>query len=201
MARLSSAKEAPLAGDEDAARASTAVTVDVTMEEQAPTLSPPRAVVDEVVEIASSEEATEARGKEALAEDATSSGGELGKSLAEASTVAGEQLAEAPIAAGEQLAEAPVVAREQLAEAPVTSEGPLSQEAAGSGEPSTTMRLIWRGRHDPEGRPVFVLDDALEGQLWEQATLCQDLSERSLKTLSSVLSTQLPGTLKVTDLP
>ncbi|XP_066347856.1 uncharacterized protein [Miscanthus floridulus] len=89
------------------------------------------------------------------------------------------------------------------AEAASTAEQP----ALTSGEGSSTLvrvqpeprgwdspHVLWRSRDDPEGEPLFALEDADEGGgHWGSFEQFRRLAERSLRTALSVVADNLPG--------
>ena len=54
-------------------------------------------------------------------------------------------------------------------------------------------RVLWRSRDDPEGEPLFALEDAAEGGHWSTFEQYRELAERSLRTALSVVADELPG--------
>ncbi|XP_066334478.1 golgin candidate 5-like [Miscanthus floridulus] len=55
------------------------------------------------------------------------------------------------------------------------------------------LRVLWRSRDDPEGEPLFALEDAAEGGRWDTFEQYHQLVERSLQTALSVVADDLPG--------
>ena len=58
-------------------------------------------------------------------------------------------------------------------------------------------RVLWRSRDDPEGEPLFALEDAAEGGRWSTFEQYRELAERSLQTALSVVADELPGVAQV----
>ena len=58
-------------------------------------------------------------------------------------------------------------------------------------------RVLWRSRDDPEGEPLFALEDAAEGGRWGTFEQYRQLAERSLWTALSVVADELPGVAQV----
>ena len=58
-------------------------------------------------------------------------------------------------------------------------------------------RVLWRSRDDPEGEPLFALEDAAEGGRWGTFEQHRQLAERSLRTALSVVADDLPGVAQV----
>ena len=54
-------------------------------------------------------------------------------------------------------------------------------------------RVLWQSRDDPEGEPLFALEDAAEGGLWNTFEQYRQLAERSLRTALSVVADDLLG--------
>ena len=54
-------------------------------------------------------------------------------------------------------------------------------------------RVLWRSRDDPEGEPLFTLEDAAEGGHWGTFKQYRQLAERSLRMALSVVADDLPG--------
>ena len=54
-------------------------------------------------------------------------------------------------------------------------------------------RVLWRSRDNPEGEPLFALEDAAEGGRWGTFEQYRQLAERSLRTALSVVADDLPG--------
>ena len=54
-------------------------------------------------------------------------------------------------------------------------------------------RVLWRSRDDPEGEPLFALEDAAKGGRWGTFEQYHQLAERSLWTALSVVADKLPG--------
>jgi len=86
----------------------------------------------------------------------------------------------------------------------------VEQPASASGEGSAALvrvgpepygwdhpRVWWRSRDDPEGEPIFALEDTAEGGRWDTLEQYRSLAERSLRTVLSVVANDLPGVLQV----
>ena len=58
-------------------------------------------------------------------------------------------------------------------------------------------RVLWRSRDDPEGEPLFALEDAAEGGCWDTFEQYLCLAERSLRTALSVMDDDLPSVAQV----
>ena len=58
-------------------------------------------------------------------------------------------------------------------------------------------RVMWRSQDDPEGEPLFTLEDAAEGGRWDTFEQYRQLAERSLRTALSVVADELPGVAQV----
>ena len=58
-------------------------------------------------------------------------------------------------------------------------------------------RVLWRSRDDPEGEPLFALEDAAEGGRWGTFEQYRQLAERSLWTALSMVADELPGVAQV----
>ncbi|XP_066347806.1 uncharacterized protein [Miscanthus floridulus] len=82
----------------------------------------------------------------------------------------------------------------------------VEQPALASGEGSAALvrvrpkpygwdhpRVWWQSRDDPEGEPIFALEDAAEGGRWDTLEQYRSLAERSLWTALSVMANDLPG--------
>ncbi|XP_066375360.1 basal body protein 10-like [Miscanthus floridulus] len=54
-------------------------------------------------------------------------------------------------------------------------------------------RVWWRSRDDPEGEPIFALEDAVEGGRWDTLEQYHSLAERSLQTALSIMANDLLG--------
>ncbi|XP_066320194.1 uncharacterized protein [Miscanthus floridulus] len=63
----------------------------------------------------------------------------------------------------------------------------VEQPASASGEGSAALI-----RDDPEGEPIFALEDATEGGRWDTLEQYRSLAERSLRTALSVVANDLP---------
>ena len=59
------------------------------------------------------------------------------------------------------------------------------------------LRVLWRSRDDPEGEPLFALEDAVEGGRWGTFEQYRQLAERSLRTALSVVADDLPRVAQV----
>ncbi|XP_066358095.1 uncharacterized protein [Miscanthus floridulus] len=53
--------------------------------------------------------------------------------------------------------------------------------------------VLWQSRDDPEGEPLFALEDAAEGGRWDTFEQYRQLAERSLRTALSMVADDLPG--------
>ena len=53
-------------------------------------------------------------------------------------------------------------------------------------------RVLWRSRDDPEGEPLFALEDMAKGGRWSTFEQYCELAERSLRTALSVVADELP---------
>ena len=86
----------------------------------------------------------------------------------------------------------------------------VEQPASASGEGSAALvrvrpepygwdhpRVWWRSRDDPEGEPIFALEDVAEGGRWDTLEQYRSLAERSLRTALSVVANDLPGVSQV----
>ena len=84
--------------------------------------------------------------------------------------------------------------------------GTMEQPALTSGEGSSALiqvrpeprgwdhpHVLWQSRDDPEGEPLFTLEDAAEGGRWDTFEQYRQLAERSLQTVLSVMADDLPG--------
>jgi len=56
---------------------------------------------------------------------------------------------------------------------------------------------LWQSWDDPEGEPLFALEDAAEGGRWGTFEQYRQLAERSLWTALSVVADDLPGVAQV----
>ena len=56
---------------------------------------------------------------------------------------------------------------------------------------------MWRSRDDPEGEPLFALEDTAEGGRWGSFEQFRQLVERSLRTTLSVVADDLPEVAQV----
>ena len=54
-------------------------------------------------------------------------------------------------------------------------------------------RVSWLSRDDPEGEPLFALEDAVEGGRWSSFEQYRRLAVQSLRTALSVMDDDLPG--------
>ncbi|XP_066373258.1 uncharacterized protein [Miscanthus floridulus] len=81
----------------------------------------------------------------------------------------------------------------------------VEQPAPTSGEGSSALvrvqpephgwdhsRVLWRSQDDPEGEPLFALEDVAEGGCWDTFEQYRQLAERSLRTALSVVANDLP---------
>ncbi|XP_066337087.1 basal body protein 10-like [Miscanthus floridulus] len=66
---------------------------------------------------------------------------------------------------------------------------PLRPEPPGWNFP----RVFWRDQADPEGEPVFALEDVAEGGRWDTLEEYRRLAVRSLQTAMTVMERDLPG--------
>ena len=57
--------------------------------------------------------------------------------------------------------------------------------------------VLWWSQDDPEGEPLFALEDAVEGGRWSTFEQYHQLAERSLQTALSVVADELPGVAQV----
>ncbi|XP_066358546.1 uncharacterized protein [Miscanthus floridulus] len=82
----------------------------------------------------------------------------------------------------------------------------VEQPASASGEGSAALvrvrpepygwdhpRVWWRSRDNPEGEPIFALEDVAEGGRWDTLEQYRSLAEQSLRTALSVVANDLPG--------
>ena len=53
--------------------------------------------------------------------------------------------------------------------------------------------VLWRSRDDPEGEPLFALEDAAEEGRWGSFEQFRQLAERSLRIALSIMADDLPG--------
>ena len=92
------------------------------------------------------------------------------------------------------------------AKAASTAEQPVPTPAEGSSalvrvrpEPRgwDSPRVLWQSRDDPEGEPLFTLEDVAEGGRWSSLKQFRQLAERSLQTALSVVAEDLPGVTQV----
>ena len=58
-------------------------------------------------------------------------------------------------------------------------------------------RVSWLSRDDPEGEPLFALEDAVEGGRWSSFEQYRRLAVQSLRTALSVMDDDLPGVAQV----
>ena len=58
-------------------------------------------------------------------------------------------------------------------------------------------RVSWLSRDDPEGEPLFALEDAVEGGRWSSFEQYRRLAVQSLRTALSVMDDDLPGIAQV----
>ena len=87
-----------------------------------------------------------------------------------------------------------------------TAERPVPDPAEGS---SALVRLrpeprgwnfppiSWRNRADPEGEPVFALEDTAEEGRWGTLEQYRQLAVRSLQTVMTIMGQDLPGVTRV----
>ncbi|XP_066311631.1 basal body protein 10-like [Miscanthus floridulus] len=61
-------------------------------------------------------------------------------------------------------------------------------------------RVLWQSQDDPEGEPLFALEDVVEGGRWDSFEQFHYLAERSLRTALSVMADALLGELKARSL-
>ena len=57
--------------------------------------------------------------------------------------------------------------------------------------------VLWQSRDDPEGEPLFTLEDMAEGGRWDTFEQYRQLAEWSLRTALSVVADDLPGVAQV----
>ena len=57
--------------------------------------------------------------------------------------------------------------------------------------------VLWQSRDDPEGEPLFALEDTVEGEHWDTFEQYRQLAERSLRMALSVVADDLPGVAQV----
>jgi len=91
-------------------------------------------------------------------------------------------------------------------EAASTVEQPVPDPAEGSSalarlrpEPRgwNFPRVFWRNRADPEGEPVFALEDTAEGGHWGTLEQYRQLAVRSLQTAMTIMGQDLLGVTRV----
>ena len=58
-------------------------------------------------------------------------------------------------------------------------------------------RISWLSQDDPEGKPLFALEDAVEGGRWSSFEQYRRLAVQSLRTALSVMDVDLPGVAQV----
>ena len=58
-------------------------------------------------------------------------------------------------------------------------------------------RVFWRNRADPDGEPVFALEDTAEGGHWDTLEQYRQLAVRSLETAMTIMGRDLPGVTQV----
>ena len=58
-------------------------------------------------------------------------------------------------------------------------------------------RVLWRSRDDPEGEPLFALEDVAEEGCWESFEQFHRLAKQSLRTALSVMADDLPDIAQV----
>ena len=87
-----------------------------------------------------------------------------------------------------------------------TAERPVPDPAEGSSalvRPRPEPRgwnfppISWRNRADPEGEPVFALEDTAEGGHWDTLEQYRQLAVQSLQTAMTILGQDLPGVTRV----
>ena len=92
------------------------------------------------------------------------------------------------------------------AEAASTAERPVPTPVEGSSvlvrvrpEPHgwDSPRVVWGNRADPEGEPVFALEDVAEGGRWDTLEQYRQLAVQSLKTTMTIMEGELPGVTQV----
>ncbi|XP_066381992.1 uncharacterized protein [Miscanthus floridulus] len=78
----------------------------------------------------------------------------------------------------------------------MTTEATMAEAEA----PETTKADVTASRDDPEGEPLFALEDAAEGGRWDTFEQYRELAERSLRMALSVVANDLPGVAQVAPL-
>ena len=86
----------------------------------------------------------------------------------------------------------------------------MEQPAPTSGEGSSALvrvrpeprewdhqRVLWQSQDDPEGEPLFTLEDTAEGGRWDTFEQYRQLAERSLRIALSIVADDLPGVAQV----
>jgi len=58
-------------------------------------------------------------------------------------------------------------------------------------------RVLWQRKDDPEGEPLFTLEDVAERGSWSSLEQFRQLVERSLRTALSIVAEDLPGVAQV----
>ena len=58
-------------------------------------------------------------------------------------------------------------------------------------------RVFWRNRADPDGEPVFALEDTAEGGVWDTLEQYRQLAVQSLQTAMTIMGQDLPGVTRV----
>ena len=58
-------------------------------------------------------------------------------------------------------------------------------------------RVFWRNRADPDGEPVFALEDTAEGGRWDTLEQYRQLAVQSLQTAMTIMGQDLPGVTRV----
>ena len=94
--------------------------------------------------------------------------------------------------------------------ADVEAASTVEQPAPTSGEGSAALmrvqpeprrwdhpHVLWRSRDDPEGEPLFALEDAAEWGRWGSFEQYHRLAVRSLRTALSVMDDDLPDVAQV----
>ena len=62
-------------------------------------------------------------------------------------------------------------------------------------------RVFWRNRADPDGEPVFALEDTAEGGHWDTLEQYRQLAVQSLQTAMTIMGQDLPGVTRVSTFP
>ena len=58
-------------------------------------------------------------------------------------------------------------------------------------------RVLWQSWDDPDGEPLFALEDTAEGGRWDTFEQYRQLAEWSLQTALFVMADDLPGVAQV----